>query len=63
VTREQKLAVHLEMIIWADLPDDTRLNAEQVTQLMAAASADQRRRAYERALVRSPLLLEDEQHA
>jgi hypothetical protein len=63
MTRDEKLAVHLEMIIWQDLPEGTQLTADQVNQLVAAASPDQRRRAYERALARSPLLLEDEQHA
>jgi hypothetical protein len=61
MTREQKLAVHLEMIIWQDLPEGTQLNAGQITELMIGASNDQRRRAYERALTHSPRLLEDEQ--
>lgn len=60
MTREQKLAVHLEMIIWQDVREGTRLNATEVNQLMADANDEQRRRAYERALVRSPLLLADE---
>jgi hypothetical protein len=60
MTREQKLAVHLEMILWEDLPEGTRLNAAEVSQMMSTASDEQRRRAMKRALVRSPLLLDDE---
>ncbi len=60
MTRDEKLAVHLEHVIWEDLPEGTRLSAAEVERLMTAATDEQRRRVYERALIRSPLLLEDE---
>lgn len=60
MTREEKLTLHLEMVIWQDLPEGTRLNAQQVTELIAQASEEQRQRAYQRALVTPPLLLDDE---
>jgi len=60
VTREQKLELHLEMVIFEDLPEGTRLNAEQISVLMDGATMDQVERAYQRALTRSPVLLEDE---
>jgi hypothetical protein len=58
--REQKLAFHLEMVIWEDLPEGTRLNAAEVERLVRSATIEQRARAYQRALTRSPILLEDE---
>jgi hypothetical protein len=48
------------MVICDDLPERTRLNAKKVEELIAAATDEQKRRAYQRALVRSPLLLDDE---
>ncbi len=60
MTREQKLRLHLEMVIWQDQPDGTRLNAAQVDRLVDAASDNQKQRAYQRALSRSPRLLHDE---
>lgn len=60
MTRDAKLQVHLEMVIWEDQPEGTRLNAAQIQALMDAATDGQKARAYQRALVRSPLLLEDE---
>lgn len=60
MTRDEKLALHLEMVIWEDLPDGKKLNARQITELLNVASDDQRRRAYQRALVTAPLLLDDE---
>jgi hypothetical protein len=60
MTREQKLAFHLEMVIWEDAPEGTRMNAAEVERLVQVATEEQRRRAYERALTRSPLLLEDD---
>lgn len=60
MTRDQKLAFHLEMVIWEDLPEGARMNARQIEDLMAKAD-DQKRRAYQRGLVRSPLLSPDEQ--
>lgn len=62
MTREQKLAYHLEMIIWHDLPEGKRLNAVEIEHLMADATDDQRHRAYLRALKYSPLLLDDERN-
>lgn len=56
MTREEKLTLHLEMVIWQDLPEGTRLNARQVAELLALASDEQRQRAYQRALVTAPLL-------
>ena len=61
MTRADKLAYHLEMVIWAELPEGTRLNAMEIGQLMAMASEDQHRRAYARALIHSPLLLPDDE--
>jgi hypothetical protein len=60
MTRQQKLRFHLEMVIWEDLPEGTALNATQVDALVDDASEDQHRRAYERALDRSPRLLPEE---
>ena len=60
MTRDQKLAVHLEMIIWHDLPEGTTLNAADVKKLMAAAAPSQRARAKARALITSPMLVGDE---
>jgi hypothetical protein len=60
MTREQKLEFHLDWIIFRDLPEGTRLNGKQIQQLMDTATEDQRRRAYERALVHVPLLLDEE---
>ena len=60
MTRDQKLAVHLEMIIWLDLPEGTKLNAFDVKQLMAISTPSQRARAKARALIMSPMLVEDE---
>ena len=60
MTRAEKLAVHLEAVIWEDLPNGTILNAAEIGQLMATATDAEKLRAYRRALVRSPLLLDDE---
>ena len=60
MTRESKLAVHLEHIIFEDLPEGTRLNAAQIAALKADATPDQKARAFQRGLARSPLLLDDE---
>jgi hypothetical protein len=60
MTREQKLRLHLEMIIWQDLPEGTALNAAEVDRLVDNANDDQKRRAYQRALDHSPRLLPDE---
>lgn len=38
---------HLEQVIWQDVPEGVRLNAEQILARMAAATPDQRRRAEE----------------
>jgi hypothetical protein len=48
------------MVIWEDLPEGTRLNNAALEKLVQAATPEQLRRAYERALTRSPVLLEDE---
>jgi len=60
MTRAAKIEVHLEVIIFEDLPAGTRLNGEQLQKRIAQATPEQKRRAYERALVRCPLLLDDE---
>lgn len=60
MTREQKLRYHLEMVIWQELPDGTTLNAEQIERRINDASTLQHSRAYQRALVHSPLLLPNE---
>ena len=60
MTREAKLAVHLEHIIFNDQPPGTRLSNKQILELMSKATPEQRKRAYERALVRCPILLDDE---
>jgi len=57
MTREQKLAMHLEAIIWQDSPDGTAMNAAEVELRMAAATPQQRARAAARALVSAPMLL------
>jgi hypothetical protein len=43
------------MVIWEDVPEDTRMNAAEVGRLVQNATAEQRRRAYQRALTRSPV--------
>lgn len=53
--------VHLEMVIWASLPEGTRLNAEEITALMAKATPEQKRAALERARTRSPLIFREEE--
>lgn len=60
MTKEQKLRVHLEYIIFEDLPQGTTLNASALNLLCDVASPSQHARAYQRALVHNPLLLEDE---
>jgi len=60
VTREQKLAVHLENVIFQDQPPGTRLSGPRLLLLIASATAEQKARAYRRALKRCPLLLGDE---
>ena len=60
MTREEKLAFHLTMIIWEDAPDSAVMNAAEVEALVAAATEAQRQRAYERALTKVPMLLADE---
>jgi len=60
MTREQKLRLHLEMVIWQDQPDGRRLSAQQIDQLVDGASDDQKQRAYQRSLTRAPRLLPDD---
>lgn len=60
MTKEMKLRVHLEYIIFEDLPEGARLSAQALDVLCDCASEGQKQRAYERALVHNPLLLEDE---
>jgi hypothetical protein len=60
MNRDQKLEVHLDWIIFHDLPEGTRLNGQQIAEHMANATMDQRERAFQRALERSPLLLDEE---
>lgn len=60
MTPEMKVLVHLEHIIFNDLPEGTRLNAAQLDELCHNATPDQRERARARALTHAPLLLEDE---
>ena len=60
MTRELKLAVHLESIIFEDLPPGTRLNARQLQERIDYATLQQKMRAYQRALTRCPILLDDE---
>ena len=60
MNRKQKLQVHLEMVIWEDLPEGIRLNAAEIEKRMETATHEQKARAYRRALTRSPLLLDDE---
>ena len=58
--KKTKLRVHLEHIIFDDLPEGTRLNAREIDALCDAATEDQRRRAFKRALSRSPMLIDEE---
>jgi hypothetical protein len=60
VTRAENLALHLEMAVWGDMPEGARLTARQVEEMMAVATEEQKRRAYQRALSVAPILLEDE---
>lgn len=60
MTRDQKLAYHLEMVIWATLPEGAAMSAAEIGELIARATPDQHRAAYERARVRSPMLLPEE---
>ena len=56
----QRYLVHLEMVIWATLPEGTRLNAKQITELMAKATPEQKQAAIKRAHTRSPLIFNEE---
>ncbi len=60
MTRETKLQVHLESVIFTGLPEGTALNARQILDLMAVATPEQKDLAYQRGLTRIPLLLDDE---
>ena len=60
MTREEKLQVHLEMVIWRAVPEGTVLNARQIEALMAAATPEQKAAAYYRGLHHVPFLLDDE---
>ncbi len=60
MTREMKLQVHLESVIFAGLPEGTVLNAQQLLDRIARATPEQKQLAYQRALKRVPLLLGDE---
>ena len=60
MTREEKLAYHLEMVIWEDQPEGATFGTVAIKRMMAAATPEQRQRAYQMALTHSPMLLEDE---
>ena len=60
MTRETKLRVHLEQIILDDLPLNTPVNAAQMEGLCSRATAEQKQRAFERALTRGPMLVDEE---
>ena len=60
MTRETKLLVHLEQIILDDLPLNTPVNAAQMGVLCSRATAQQKHRAFQRALRRGPMLVEEE---
>lgn len=60
MNKEEKLAYHLEMIIWEDISEGERLNAMQIAAKVVCATDEQKKRAYQRALVKSPILLDDE---
>jgi hypothetical protein len=60
MTREQKLAHHLGMVIWEGLPKDEMLDDAEAERRIARATPSQKQRAYTRALSRSPMLLDDE---
>jgi hypothetical protein len=62
MTREQKLSCHLEAIIWEDSAEGETMSAAEIEAKMASATTQQRRRAYARGLVRSPVLLEGERN-
>lgn len=57
----QKYLVHLEMVIWDSLPEGTRLNADQITELMAKATPDQKQMALIRGMEHSPLIFPDDE--
>ena len=60
MNKEAKLRVHLESIIFEDLAPGTVLNASQMDAQCAAATDSQKLRAYKRALVKNPVLIDDE---
>jgi hypothetical protein len=60
MTKQDKLLVHLEYVIFEDQPPGTRLNAAQIELLCYAATDEQRHRALRRARVKNPLFLDDE---
>ena len=60
MTRETKLRVHLEQIIFDDLPLNTRLNTAEIEFHIRRATVEQKRRAFERALRRGPMLVDEE---
>ena len=57
----EKYLVHLEMVIWESLPEGTRLNAKQITDLMAKATSDQKQAALVRGVDRVPLIFPDDE--
>ena len=60
MTRETKLRVHLEQIILDDLPLNTPVNALEMGVLCSRATAEQKQRAFQRALRRNPMLIAEE---
>ena len=60
MTRETKLRVHLEQIVLDDLPLNTPVNAAQMEDLCSRATAEQKQRAFQRALRRGPMLVDEE---
>jgi hypothetical protein len=59
VTVQAKLTVHLEHIV---MPEGVPLNAKQVQALCDAADMPQRQAALDRARIKPPFLLPDEEH-
>lgn len=59
MTKEMKLQYHLEMVIY-ESHQGWSFSAKQIEFLASQATPEEKEQAYQRALTRSPLLLDDE---
>jgi hypothetical protein len=60
MTKEQKIRFHLETLLCEALPPGRSVTAEEIRAMADNATEVQKAAAYQRALTRTPILLEDE---